>query len=76
MIVSEERSHEREMLTFFANEDGGADLQLEQTDKMAKNSPLAKLSINRLSQLRRGCVLCHRKTSRWEGVVAGFQVQD
>lgn len=31
MIVSEEMSHEREMLTFFANEDGGADLQLKQT---------------------------------------------
>ena len=31
MIVSELMSPEREMLTFSADEDGGADLQLKQT---------------------------------------------
>lgn len=49
MIVSELMSHERELLTLSADEDRGADLQLKQTDKMAKSLPLAKLSINKLS---------------------------
>lgn len=49
MIVSELMPHEREMLTFSVDKDGGADLQLKQTDKMAKNLPLAKLSMNKLS---------------------------
>lgn len=33
VIASEGMSHEREMLAFFADEDGGADLQLTQTKR-------------------------------------------
>lgn len=32
VIASEGMPHEREMLAFFADEDGGADLQLTQTN--------------------------------------------